>query len=112
MKGKMIIIAPGEPRQEREYENATIPLEDLQKAVGGFIEIVPYFSMIGEGGSRTRCVVFCNEDGKRLQLPLNHVANDLWNRELLLATGSGLELDYLVGSIAIVWGDDEFMESM
>lgn len=37
MKGQMIIVAPGRPRQERDYQDATVPLEDLTEAVGGYL---------------------------------------------------------------------------
>src|SRR5262245_6759022 len=80
MIGTMIVLEPGaSPAVKQITTNGAIfLLAELQKLVGGYIEPVPYFSSIQHGGRRRHCVAFCNEDGKRLDLPRNVVADLLW----------------------------------
>jgi hypothetical protein len=79
-------------------------LEQLQTAVGGHIEVVPYFTKFnGE-----QCVAFCNEEGKLVGLPANRLAQMFWER----AVGRRISGDYLVGSIAIITGDDALLSSL
>lgn len=59
MKKKVIIKRPGE---RPISTNISDTLENLQKHVGGYIEIFPL---------ATDLVVICNEEGKRLGLPYN-----------------------------------------
>jgi hypothetical protein len=53
------------------------------------------------------CVAFCNEDGKRLDLPVNWLATGLWHD----AEGGGYE-DYLVGAIVVISGDSKLMDEL
>jgi hypothetical protein len=57
-----------------------VSLEELQRAVGGYIEVVP--------GTRMRA--FCNEDGHRLQLPRNAFASTRFH-QLLVGDVAALE---------------------
>ena len=65
------------------------------------------------------CVAFCNEDGKRLDLPVNWLATGLWHDALVrkgsrfgvLAEGGGYE-DYLVGVIVVISGDSKLMDEL
>lgn len=61
------------------------PLKLLQKAVGGWIEPV----MMANGDT-----MYCNEEGKIMQLPHNPAANKLINFD-----------DYIVGDV-VVMSDD------
>lgn len=79
-------------------------LEDLQKIVGGYIEVVPYFNRYDD----KMCVAFCNEEGKLKQLPVNMPAQALWMQAV---EGRPLN-DMLVGSIAIVVGPLDFLEEI
>jgi hypothetical protein len=81
-----------------------IPLEDLQKAVGGNIEIVPHFTHY----NGDEAYVFCNEEGKLHDLPFNEVATNLW-MECLMERYSKVTRDHLVGDIAIVTGNHAFL---
>ena len=110
----MIIYQPiGEPVEKITDYTAPIPLADLQAAVGGYIEIVPHFSTIELAGKLHRCLVFCDEDGKRKQLPRNHHGDLLWSEALMTAgLADSPAPDFLVGSIAVVIGDDEFMAAL
>lgn len=70
----------------------------LQKAVGGYIEAVPFWDRY-EG---EQSVAFCNEEGKLETMPLNAKATDLW---YAILNGKGFVVkDYLVGDIAVVVG--------
>jgi hypothetical protein len=121
MKGKMLIYRPGDPpeRTVTEY-TAPIPLADLQAAVGGFIEAVPYWDRFEVDGEVVRAVIWCNEEGKLTGLPRNVYMTDLWEKHLQTQGMSRFrssgdprtEADFLVGSIAVVTGDDEFMDEL
>lgn len=113
MQGTITTIAPDGAITIKTY-TAEIPLEDLNEAVGGYIESVPFFTTY-EG---RECVVFCNEHGKIKDLPRNEPANKLWDALLaaypkpLSRISDGREVDYLVGTIAIIQGDREFMRAL
>ena len=73
--------------------SATPGLEALQKGVGGYIELVPYFTELrGEP-----CQVFCNEEGKLHSLPTNINATILWQQQCST-------VDVLVGDVVILLG--------
>ena len=77
--------------------------DDLQKAVGGgYIETIPYFETY-EGQA---CVAFCNEEGKLNDLAFNLPATVLWHKVL---RSDQRYRDQLVGPIAILTGDSEFL---
>ena len=103
MRGTMIVIQPSGEVTKRTYINREIPLADLNKAVGGYIEHVPLFDTY-EGKD---CIVFCNEYGKIQNLPYNKPATDLWRQVSMQEIP-----DHLVGSIAIITGDREFMDNL
>lgn len=88
----------------REDVTEKVPLAKLQKAVGGYVEIVPGLTNY-EGH---RCVAYCNEDGKLDGLSFNREAHRLWEHSF----GDVITKDYLVGDILIVYGDSAFMRSL
>ena len=63
------------------------PLEELQKAVGGYIEGVT----TANGGR-----FYCNEEGKLMGLPHNPAANSMIDFN-----------DYIVGDVVVMEGDEE-----
>lgn len=70
-------------------------LEQLQRMVGGFIEIVPGFNKyLGAD-----CEAYCNEDGIRLNLPRNEQASRQWRLQL---HGRLQQEPRLLGDIVIV----------
>lgn len=73
--------------------------EDIQKFVGGNIEMVGSFVEY-EGKP---CVVFCNEEGKLEDLPFNMAATSAW------MTCRFDISDVLVGDVAICQGDEAWM---
>jgi uncharacterized protein DUF3846 len=106
MKGFMYVIQPGNDLDVVKTPLDKVPdLDMLKKAVGGWIETVPYFNKLhGED-----CVAFCNEEGKLDHLPFNKHATELWYGQLV---GRASPLDVLVGPVAIIQGDDELLSSL
>ena len=78
------------------------------------------FSSVPPASGRAMpCVAFCNEDGKRLDLPVNWLATGMWHDALVrkgsrfgvLAEGGGYE-DYLVGVIVVISGNSRLMDEL
>lgn len=67
---------------------------ELYEAVGGYIEPAPC--------KRRDVTIFCNEDGKRLELAPNALANFVWVR--LGDMGCQAGGDYLVGNVVVTGG--------
>ena len=90
-------------------------LELLKDGIGGgYIEHIPGWDQFpipaSEKGGMQPCDAFCDEDGKRKQMPLNEYATALWH-EMLKLGGPLIPgwHDVLVGDVVIVLGDPEFM---
>lgn len=100
MKGQLTVI---KTNGEIVRTELTSPpgLEMLKKAVGGWIESIPYFEKF-EGKP---CVAFCNEEGKLDSLPFNGIASSLWAE-------AGITEDVLVGDVAIVTGDQDLLGAL
>jgi len=77
-------------------------LELMQEHVGGYIELIPHFKRY-EGKP---CVAFCDEDGRRKQLPPNAAATKLW------AAQCAWSVEWLVGNVAIITGDRALMSKL
>ena len=75
----------------------TFTLEEMQGFVGGYIEALRL-----TGNS----VMYLNEDGKRLDLPYNLVADMLAHRMTLIAPNDRIVGDVLIASLSET-GDDE-----
>ena len=102
MKGTLIIIKVDGSTTKRTYEGRCVPLEDLNRAVGGYLEVVPFFNQFKDN----RCIAFCDEDGRIKNYKINAFATALWHCQRPDVQ------DHLVGDIAILWGDREFMEDL
>ena len=92
----LVIIIPADEREAiRSRETDTQPtLQELQDLVDGYIEQVPgWLDYVGKP-----CVVYCNEDGKQRELPVNKRATRLWWSKL----GGGVFNDVLCGDIVLV----------
>jgi hypothetical protein len=120
MKGTMLVFPPDGPTTVTEF-TAPIDLPSLKQALGGgYLETVPYFHSIMHRGELRRCVAFCDEDGKRKELPLNVLACAAWDAALrreplfkyLPANKRPSAPDYLVGPVVVVFGDDEWMAEL
>jgi hypothetical protein len=122
MNGLMITLTPHTwAPQVRELE-CEPPLDEIKAGIGGgWLEAVPGFTSITVRGSPMPCVAFCDEDGKRKNLPVNVPATILWDRSLCdqglpgVAEQYGRSVnwrDWLVGSVVVLAGDAEFMRSL
>jgi hypothetical protein len=82
-----------------EREQTKCPdIEQLQEAVGGYVESVPYW----QKHDGKRAWVICNEEGKLHGLPVNCTATLMWHDAQKL-----VRADVLVGNIVIVACDTE-----
>lgn len=64
---------------EHSMQNEAPKLAQLQKAVGGYIETVPYFTNFTHGGVKyQRGKAFANEEGLLKGLPFNNTATNAW----------------------------------
>jgi hypothetical protein len=118
MKGTLVILGTDGSIDRRDVESPTNLFRTLQKEVGGYIEMVPYFKSFYDEGEYKPCVAVCNEDGKLTGLPPNQLATAIWHAvlrkdptlvDLPLAGG---QLDSLVGPVVVVMGDEEFMDEL
>jgi len=111
MKGSIISILPDGTTTEFQIEGPP-QLEMLKGAIGGgHLEVVPYLDTVGIKGIVHKCIAFCDEEGKIKGLSFNRVANELWHLAQL-ARKRVVISDRLVGPVAIVYGDKEFMEEL
>ena len=111
MKGTMLIYRPGSQSGERREFDHPPELEELQAALdGGYLESVPYFQSIDVDGTRHTCWALCDEEGKLKHLDINLHATMLWEQSLR-RLGTHVD-DVLVGPVAVLFGDDEFMEAL
>jgi hypothetical protein len=119
----VLYIIPADPTAIRDRCEITAPptIEELRKIIGDYIGIVHGFTSIdvyGDGHAMP-CVAFCNEDGKRLDLPVNWLATGMWHDALVrkgsrfgvLAEGGGYQ-DYLVGVIVVISGNSRLMDEL
>ena len=119
MRGTILTIKPGRALSTvLEFDRAA-SLPQLKTAIGGgHLEVVPRFNSIEYEGEVRSCIAFCDEDGKYKNLPTNNRATLAWQTALRrtghqgLLDARGRAVDWLVGDIAIVFGDDEFMEAL
>jgi hypothetical protein len=118
MRGTMLIFRPGNSAPEAKHYKQSPSLEELHTAVGGYLEIVPDFKTIAYAGTVMNCQALCNENGKLNHLPVNEGATYAWEHALrreglsLLDDKTRTYKDYLVGQIAVLFGDAEFMASL
>lgn len=126
MKGTMLIFRPNEPTPEQKDYASSPTLDELKTAIGGgWLELVPGFNSIaigirgGQSGVVINCRAFCDEEGKRKHLPPNDIATIAWDQALrrkgspgILDAHSGMPIDRLCGTVAVLFGDKEFMASL
>lgn len=87
-KIRVMVIEPGNETEEKEIDNT---LEELQKIVGGYIEVIPLQNEIGSNLN-----IVCNEEGKLIGLPLNRA----------------LDSDILCGTFVVVKSDEDNFVSL
>lgn len=102
MRGMMYIIKPDGAIDNIEYPDSKPSLEDLQREVGGYIQIVPNFDTF----RHMSCVVYCDEEGLLKGYELNPVATKEWRSQLQGPYDP--HMARLWGRIVILTGDEEF----
>lgn len=113
-KGTGVIIKTDGTTERHEFDAAYgapggIDLAWLQRAVGGYIEIVPYLTKFDDAvKGRVPCLAMCNEEGKIHALPFNTAATLIWHNQ----HNGGDRYDVLCGDVVIFFGDAEFMASL
>src|SRR5262249_42630926 len=107
MSGEAHVYRPGASAPEVTLFRKTPSLEFLRDAVGGDLELVPFFSTYQDRA----CIAFCNEHGKLQGLPVNEAANVLW-RAYRVPPPFTIDGDYLVGPVVVLIGDFEFMRAL
>lgn len=101
MNGKCLIIAVDGTETEIDFDHVPT-LAEMKSAINnGWVEVVPYF----ETFRGINCLAICDEEGKVKRLPVNMKATEHWHQQVRPA-------DFLVGPIAIYYGDDEFMKGV
>ena len=102
MQGRLTTIRAADGQRIASDLNRPPTLDELQGAVGGYIEPVPAFDRF-DGKT---CIAFCNEEGKLHGLPVNAAATRAWHDQ------TDPHDDILVGDVCIVTGDTDFMSSL
>lgn len=116
MKGTIISLDVN--GNETFTETNTPKYELIVAAIGGgSLEVVPFFSHYTHNGKPVTCVAFCDENGKETGMLINQYATECWNKSLNASgrgslMSEGELIDYLVGKIAILYGDDAFMRAI
>lgn len=90
MKRAILVPALGEAREVQIPESGEGELDELQRLVGGFIELVPTDTL----------TVFCNEEGKIQGLPPNYRATSTFGS--LLMPG-----DVIAGDVVVLGNLDD-----
>jgi hypothetical protein len=94
MMGKMVTIKVDGTMEVLSRES--VSLEDVQKAVGGYIEAVPLFNTYKD----EECQAWCDEEGKLKGYEPNIYAQKVWAE-----ASDAANYDQLVGNIVILTGD-------
>lgn len=105
MQGRVTTITADGRFIVHDYDSSPA-LNDLQEAVGGYLETIPFFTSF-EGAP---CIAFCDEEGKLKRKFTNVQASQLWASSL--AEQGRRPWDILVGDVIVITGDEEFMESL
>ena len=105
MKGYVATIPVSGPITVVEC-NGPVPLDILQRGVGGYIEVVPFFDKFSYEGTTYPAVAFCDEEGKLMGKPINTQATHNW-WDLVPVMN-----DVLVGNVVVVFGDKAFLAAL
>jgi hypothetical protein len=85
----------------------------VQPVVDGDLQLVPGFRTIRYGAVVMDCFTLCNANGKLKGLAMNDLATIAWKEALRRAVDSEvMPTDPLVGTVAVLFGDPEFMDAL
>lgn len=88
------------PDGQAEIRDIPQEIRTLQELVGGYIQAVPAFH---NADGYPRVLIWCNEDGMNLNLPINHRATALWWALDEQMRG----IDSLNGTVLVTGGPDD-----
>jgi hypothetical protein len=94
---KAVIVQPDGAAEVRELEE---DLRFFQQTVGGYLEAV--YGAHNEAGE-PQVIILLNEDGKNLELPVNHKATALW---WAIDAQAAAMRDRICGAVIVVGGPD------
>ena len=112
MRGTLLVLQPHALPHVREFSQPPT-LKEVQAVVGGDLQVVPGFCSIRYGDVVMDCVALCNANGKLKGLAMNDLATIAWKEALRRAVDSEvMPTDPLVGTVAVLFGDPEFMDAL
>ena len=117
MHGTLLVFQPHSLPQVTEFSQPP-SLEQVQSVVGGDLQLVPGFRTIRYGAVVMDCFALCDANGNHQGLPINNLATIAWKQALHRAVDAGLwrsevmPTDLLVGTVAVLFGDREFMDAL
>ena len=117
MRGTLLVFEPHALPQVREFSHPPSQ-EEVQAVVGGDLQVVPGFRTIRYGAVVMDCVALCDAKGNLEDLAMNNLATIAWKEALRRAIDAGLwrsevmPTDPLVGTVAVLFGDPEFMDAL
>jgi len=111
MHGKILTYVPEENSPSVQEFDSMPSLAIFKGIVEGYLEAVPYFTCVKHDGKWHRCIAFCNEHGKLNALRVNWPATVAWYAAQRQQGIARLN-DHLVGNVAVVLGDAEFMSEL
>lgn len=102
----MVVVRPSGHVTEEQV--AVNNLAAFQRAVGGYIEVVPSCDLFDYDNAIRPCIALCDEEGKLKGKPVNEHATRMWNRALE-HRGVTHNPDFLVGDVVFLFGPPEVM---
>jgi len=117
MHGTLLVFQPYGVPQVREFSHPPSQ-EEVQAVVGGDLQVVPGFRTIRYGAVVMDCVALCDAKGNLEDLAMNNLATIAWKEALRRAIDAGLwrsevmPTDPLVGTVAVLFGDPEFIDAL
>ena len=117
MHGTLLVFQPHALPQVRECSQPP-SLEVVLAVVGGDLQVVSGFRSIRYCNMVMDCVALCDAKGNLEDLAMNNLATIAWKEALRRAIDAGLwrsevmPTDPLVGTVAVLFGDPEFMDAL
>lgn len=122
MEGACIIFHPWASQGVLETHIFKKPpdLDYIKGVIGGWLEYVSGFNTIEIEDDVFHCVAYCNEEGKLQGQDINVAATHAWDKALRrgdmhpngILGSDGNPIDVLVGSVIVLFGDEEFMAAL